>query len=88
MVTTPDYVQRRIVVEFGRRYVYAYMTTGDGKMVADNEESWKQPYELSVAEAREEAKELFDLVWQHCTDTITSTLQDSDADEADSSEED
>lgn len=88
MVTTPDYVQRRIVVEFGRRYVYAYMTSGEGKIVGDNEESWKQPYELSIAEAREEAKELFDLVWQHCTDTVIATLQDPDGGEADSREED
>lgn len=88
MVTQPDYVQRRIVVEFGRRYVYAYMTTGDGKMVADNEESWKQPYELPLTEVREEAQELYDIIWQHLTDTITSTLQDSGDEQADSNEED
>lgn len=87
-MTQPDYVQRRIVVEFGRRYVYAYMTSGDGKLVKDNEESWKQPYELSISEAREEAKDLYDLIWQHCTDTVVSALQDSEGDEADSGEED
>ena len=40
----PDYVERRIVVEIGRQYAYVYMTDGNGKLVPQREESFKQPY--------------------------------------------
>ena len=73
-----DYVERRIVIEYGRRYIYAYMTTGDGKIIVDNEESWRQPYTLQINEVREEAKEMYDWIWQHMTDSVNGTLQEDD----------
>ena len=71
-----DYVERRIVVEFGRHYTYAYMTTGDGKVIKDLEESWRQPYRMELSEVREEAKELYDLIWEHLNDSVNGTLQE------------
>lgn len=44
----PDYVERRIVVEFGLHYVYLYITDGAGKL--SDEESFKQPYRLERKE--------------------------------------
>jgi hypothetical protein len=75
-----DYVERRLVIEYGRRYIYAYMTSGDGKIVGDNEESWQQPYVLDISEVREEAKDLYDWIWQHMTDAVNGTLQEGDED--------
>lgn len=73
-----DYVERRIVIEYGRRYIYAYMTTGDGKIIGDNEESWRQPYVLEINEVREEAKEMYDWLWEHMNDSVNGTLQEDD----------
>ena len=75
-----DYVERRIVIEYGRRYIYAYMTTGDGKIIGDNEESWQQPYVLEINEVREEAKDLFDWIWEHFNDSVNPTLQEDEDD--------
>ena len=44
----PDYVERRIVVEFGLQYAYLYITDGNGKL--SDEESFKQPYRLERKE--------------------------------------
>ena len=82
-----DYVERRIVIEYGRRYVYLYMTTGDGKLLNAREESFKQPYVLDRQEANEEAIELWDLCYDHLNDTVNVNLQEGGADESDSTDE-
>ena len=84
----PDYVERRIVIEYGRRYVYIYMTTGDGKLLPNREESFKQPYLLEKAEANEEAVELWDLCYDHLNDIVNVVLQEVDDEESESDEED
>lgn len=63
-----DYVERRIVVEFGRMYAYAYLTDGNGKLI--EEEPFKQPFRLDRQEAIEEARELWDMVYDHLNDSI------------------
>jgi hypothetical protein len=73
-----DYVERRIVIEFGRLYTYAYMTSGDGKVLKDHEESWRQPYRMELGEVREEAKELYDWIWEHVNDSVNPSLQGDD----------
>lgn len=80
MKSLPDYVQRRIVVEIGRQYVYVYMTTGDGKLLPEFEESFKQPYRLDPADANTEAKELWDLIYDHANDTINWPTASDDGD--------
>jgi hypothetical protein len=67
-MSAEDTVERRIVVEFGRRYTYVYWATTTGKIV--DEESFRQPYTLDKREAIEEAKDVFDLVYQHLLDTV------------------
>ncbi len=84
----PDYVERRIVIEYGRRYVYIYMTTGDGKLIQGREESFKQPYLLDRQEAHEEATELWDMVYDHLNDTVNVLLQEGDEKEPESEKED
>jgi hypothetical protein len=66
--SVPDYVQRRVIVEFGRRYIYATLTDANGKIHA--EELWKQPYMLDAKDANEEAHEAFQAVYQHIQDTV------------------
>lgn len=83
-----DYVERRIVIEFGRRYTYAYMTTGDGKIVGNAEESWRQPYTMDLSEVRDEARELYDWIWEHVNDSVNGTLQEGGDEGADSGKED
>jgi hypothetical protein len=75
MVMERDYVDRRIVIEFGRLYTYAYMTNGEGKVIKDLEESWRQPYRMDLPEVREEAKDLYDWIWEHLNDSANGTLQ-------------
>jgi hypothetical protein len=83
-----DYVERRIVIEYGRRYVYLYMTTGDGKLIAGREESFRQMYLLDRKEAHEEATELWDLAYDHLNDIVNLTLQEGAEGEEESGEED
>ncbi len=78
----PDYVHRRIIIEHGRRYIYLYMTTGDGKLVTEREESFAQPFELELREAEEEATDVWDLVYDHLNDTCNLGA-DSDGDDED-----
>jgi len=66
----PDYVERRIVLEYGRQYAYLYMTTGDGKLIATREESFKQPFRLELKEAREEADDAWHLIYDFLNDTV------------------
>jgi hypothetical protein len=66
----PDYAERRIVLEYGRQYAYLYMTTGGGKLIAGREESFKQPFRLELKEARDEADDAWNLLFDHLNDTI------------------
>jgi hypothetical protein len=68
VVNIPDYVQRRVIVEYGRRYVYATLTDSNGKIHA--EELFTQPFMIDVKDANDEAKDCFDAVYQHLSDTV------------------
>lgn len=70
MKSLPDYVERRIVLEYGRQYAYLYMTTGDGKLIKSREESFKQPFRLELRESREEAETAWDVLYDFLNDTI------------------
>jgi hypothetical protein len=84
----PDYVERRIVVEIGRQYAYVYMTDGNGKLLPDREESFKQPYRMDRQEAASDAVDLWDVVYDHLNDTINFPLPEAGDDGPDSEEED
>lgn len=86
---TRDTVHRRIVLEFGHLYAYLYMTDGNGRLLPEREESWRQPYLMERKEVEQEAQEAFDLIWQHCDDTVNfpaDELQDTGDDETESEE--
>ena len=83
----PDYVERRIVVEFGRQYVYLYMTTGDGKLLPDLEESFKQPYRVGPKEAADDARDVWDLVYDHLNEVLNFPLPEAGDDESESDDE-
>ena len=78
----PDYVERRIVIEWGRQYVYLYLTNGEGKLIAGREESFKQPYIMERQEVHAEATELWDLAYDHLNDIVNVNLQEG-ADDSD-----
>jgi hypothetical protein len=80
----PDYVQRRVIVEYGRRYVYATLTDSNGKIL--HEELFTQPYMLDPKDASEEAKECWDSVYQHISDTVVFPGSASDDGEDDKPE--
>ena len=68
MKSLPDYVERRIVVEFGLQYVYLYITDGAGKL--SDEESFKQPYRLERRECHDEAKDIYGLLYDSLNELI------------------
>ena len=70
MKSLPDYVERRIVLEYGRQYAYLYMTTGDGKLISGREESFRQPFKLLLKESRDEADEAWHIIYDWLNDTI------------------
>lgn len=80
MSRLPDYVERRIVVEFGRQYAYLYMTDGAGKLLPGREESFKQPYVIERKESQEEADETWHIIYDWLNDTINfpGVLDDGD----------
>jgi hypothetical protein len=77
---TPDTVNRRIVVEYGRVYVYAYMTDANGKIL--EEECFKQPFSLAQREVAEEATDCYQQIYQWLQDTVLwyATARDDDED--------
>jgi hypothetical protein len=81
VVNLPDYVQRRVIVEYGRRYVYATLTDSNGKLL--EEEVWKQPYLLDPKDAADEARDCFDAMYQHINDTVVFPGSASSDDEGD-----
>jgi hypothetical protein len=81
VVNLPDYVQRRVIVEYGRRYVYATLTDSNGKLL--EEEVFKQPYLLDPRDAADEAKDCFDAAYQHISDTVVFPGSASSDDEGD-----
>jgi len=80
----PDYVHRRVVVEYGRRYVYATLTDSNGKIHA--EELFKQPYLLDPKDAADEARDCFDAMYQHISDTVVFPNSASSGEEPDKPE--
>ena len=71
-----DYVYRRVVIEYGRLYAYVYWTDDSGKVL--NDESFKQPYLLDRKDVAEEAKDMFDLCYQHLLDTVAPSASSDD----------
>lgn len=63
-----DRIQRRIVVEYGLRYVYLYVADGNSRVL--DEDAFTQPYRLERKECAEEADETYGLLFDHLNDTI------------------
>ena len=78
MANERDRILRRIVIEYGREYAYAYWTDTAGKII--DEEVWKQPFKLDVKDSLDEAKDCWDIVYSHLQDTILWTASDAEDD--------
>ena len=64
----PDTIHRRTVIEHGNRYVYIYTTDANGKVL--DEEVFTQPYRLDRQEVHEEAKDIYDIVYDALNEAI------------------
>jgi hypothetical protein len=71
-----DELEQRVVIEYGREHVYLYLADATGKV--KDEEVFRQPYRLDRQDVKAEAREVFDLVYQHLLDTVTPTARDDD----------
>ena len=69
-----DSVYRRIVIEYGQVYAYAYYLNENGKILA--EECWQQPFKLERRDVQEEAGDTWNLVYQHLQDTVLWSASD------------
>ena len=86
MAKEKDAIVRRIVVEYGRLYVYAYYTDGNAKVL--EEEVWQQPFCLDAKDAHEEARDIWQFLYQELQDTVLHSTASSDEEQAESDEED
>ena len=84
----PDYVERRIIVEYGRRYVYLTMTDAEGKLVPGFEEVFSQPFLLDKKDAHDEANDCWQDVYQFVSDTCVWPLPEAEDGKAELGEED
>lgn len=75
MTSEREPILRRIVVEYGRRYVYAYWVDAGGRVL--DEEAWQQPFRLEVREAVDEAKDCWDILYSHLQDTVLWSASDA-----------
>jgi hypothetical protein len=84
MSERPDGIERRIVVEYGRRYVYLTLQDVDGKIVNGREEVFTQPFPLTKKESCQEAEDCWQDVYQWLSDVIVFPLPDSQGDKPES----
>ena len=83
-----DYVERRIIVEYGRRYVYLTLADAEGKIIGQREEVFTQPFLLDRKESWEEADDCWQAVYQWLSDVVVFPLPEGGSGSPDSEEED
>ena len=76
MTQPKDTVVRRVVVEYGHWYVYAYLTDDNGKLL--QEELFKQPFRLDRKDIGEEATDCWHQVYQWILDTTVFSASDGE----------
>ena len=83
-----DYVERRIIVEYGRRYVYLTLADANGKIVSGREEVFTQPFILERKDSWEEADDCWQNIYQWLSDVVVFPLPDKGFGRQESGEED
>lgn len=83
-----DYVERRIIIEYGRRYVYLTLADAEGKILHNREEVFTQPFLLDRKDSWEEADDCWQAVYQWLSDVVVFPLPEGGSKPADSDEED
>lgn len=83
-----DYVERRIIVEYGRRYVYLTLADANGKIVSGREEVFTQPFILERKDSWEEADDCWQSIYQWLSDVVVFPLPDTGPGRQESGEED
>ena len=88
MTRQADTVQWRVTIEYGRKYVYLTLTDAEGNIVKDREGVFTQPFLLDRKDAKDEATDAWDVLYDHCNDTIVFPLPDNGGKSSDSGKED
>jgi hypothetical protein len=85
-----DNIERRIVIEYGRRYVYLALTDGTTKILPGREEVFTQPFLLERKDSWEEADDCWQACYQHILDAVVFPLplQGEAGDKPESTEDD
>lgn len=85
-----DFIERRITIEYGRRYVYLTLTDATTKILPGREEVFTQPFLLDRKDAWEEAEDCWQCVYQHISDAVVfpMPLQGDTGDQPESTEDD
>ena len=83
-----DYVERRIIVEYGRRYVYLTLADAEGKIIGQREEVFTQPFLLDRKDRWDEADDCWQAVSQWLSDVVVFPLPEAGGKPPDSEEED
>jgi transposase-like protein len=65
-----DHVERRIVISYGRHYVYLAMYDPANNVVPEYEEVFRQPFRLERKDAIDETVDC----WQNCYQWISETV--------------
>ena len=84
MSRTPDTIERRITVDYGRRYVYLTMVDQNGKLLAEYEETFRQPFDLDRKDAHDEASDCWHSIYDWLNEIIVFPLPDPRDDKSDS----
>jgi len=83
-----DNIERRITVEYGRRYVYLTMHDSSAKLLPHREEVFQQPFPLTRSESADEAEDCWQACYQHISDAVVFPLQGDGGPAAESTEDD
>jgi hypothetical protein len=79
-----DQVERRIVISFGRQYVYLAMYDAANNVIPEYEEVFSQPFLLERKDAIEETIDTWNNAYQWISDTTVWPLPEGGGDKADS----
>ncbi len=83
-----DTVERRIVISYGRRYVYLAMYDPQNKVLPEYEEVFKQPFLLERKDAIDESVDAWQNAYQWISETVVFPLPDKGGEDAESGQED
>lgn len=85
-----DFIERRITIEYGRRYVYLTLADAKDRLISSREEVFTQPFLLDRKDAWDEAEDCWQACYQHISDAVVfpMPLQGEAGEKPESTEDD